>query len=72
MTTYRVIIQFQESRIAYMAHTPTEVQRRGYHNDRFYVSNRWANELKLFTDAATPDEAVTKAKQLLLKFVEES
>lgn len=75
MSTWRVLIHLGETKITYLVHTPTEEQRRGYHNDRIYKGFWWempADELQLFTDAATADEAKAKAKQLLLSYVEAS
>lgn len=75
MTTWRVLIEFQETKIAYLAHTPTEGQMHGHDNDRIYTVHRsmaFDRNLQLFIDAATPDEAQSKAKELLLRYVEAS
>lgn len=75
MNTWRVLIHFGETKITYLVHIPREVQQRGYHNDRVYRGHRSVmadNQLKIFTDAETADEAKAKAKQLLLKYVEAS
>jgi hypothetical protein len=73
--TWRVLIQFQEKKIAYMAHIPDEVQQRGYRKDRLYRNDPYYNHLHhllILTAAASPDEAVLKAKQMLLAYVQES
>lgn len=70
---WRVLIHFQEKKVTYMAHIPTEVQQRGYHKDRLYPPDPYRFELhhlQLSVDAVTAREAEAKAKQLLLDYVQ--
>lgn len=73
--TWRVLIQFQQTKVTYMVHVPSEVQQRGYHKDKLYTGDYYKRELhqlSMLTDAATADEAQSKAKQLLLEYVQVS
>lgn len=73
--TWCVLIHFEEEKVTYLVHIPTEEQQRGYHNDRLYPAGLYDfgfYHLKFFADTATPDEAKAKAKQLLLEYVQVS
>lgn len=75
MAAWRILIQFQEKKVSYLVHVPTEEQQRGYHKDRIYADNSFrygANHLQLFIDATTPKDAKAKARQLLLEYIRES
>lgn len=72
LQTWCVLIHFEEDKVSYMVHTPTEEQQRGYHHDRLYPAGLYDfgfYHLKLFTAAVTADYAKFKAKQLLLAYI---
>lgn len=69
---WRVLIHFQETKVTYLVHIPTETQQRGYQLDKLYRANVHSLELhhlQLFTIALTASEAEEKAKQLLLEYI---
>lgn len=73
LQTWCVLIHFEEKKVTYLVHTPTEEQQRGYHHDRLYPAVLYdfgLQHLKLFTAAVTADYAKFKAKQLLLEYVQ--
>ncbi len=70
---WRVLIRFEEKKVSYLVHTPTEEQQRGYRYDRLYLCPDWhrqSHHLMLFTDAPSATEAKAKARQLLLDYVQ--
>jgi hypothetical protein len=74
LSTWRVLIQFQETKLSYMVHRPSEEQQRGYHKDKLYPDITYAAiyHLILLTDAIDEKRAKAKARQLLLEYVRES
>lgn len=71
---WRVLIHFEQTKVTFLVHVPTEEQQRGYHNDQLYTPDKYSfasYHLQLFTEAANGDEAKAKARQLLLAYVQE-
>lgn len=74
LQTWRVLIQFCDTKVTFMAHWPTEEQERGYHKDKLYPDKTYYSSahLVLLTDALDDKAAKAKARQLLLEYVRES
>lgn len=68
-----VYVCFEQDKVSYMAHLPSEEQQRGYHEDRLYRIH-WPEtsifDFKVFTNADSPDAAKSKVRQLLIDYVQ--